>query len=150
MTDSTGDITTIHVVGAAILKNGKCLVAQRGPGMSLAGKWEFPGGKPNDGETPEAALARELHEELGANTDIGKWVGRGESQIGNKRIVLDVYVGELRNPGELSASEHADLRWVDAAGLATLDWPDADIPIIPLVQGLMQPATGDSPGRLPR
>jgi len=57
-TDSTGDLKTIHGVGAAIIDDCKCLVAQRVPGSSLAGKWEFPGGKPEEGETPEAALAR--------------------------------------------------------------------------------------------
>ena len=146
LTDSTGDLETIHVVGAAILKDAKCLVAQRAPGMSLAGKWEFPGGKPEDGETPEAALARELQEELGANTNIGRWIGRGESLVGNKRIVLDVYLGELEDADELSASEHSDLRWVDADGLADLDWPDADLPILPLVQDLMSADRGDRLG----
>ena len=138
MTKQTDNIETIHVVGAAIIKDNKCLVAQRSAGMSLEGKWEFPGGKPEDGETPKAALARELHEELGATANIGAWVGRGESLVGDKRIVLDVYLGELEDAHELSANEHADLRWVDAAGLADLDWPDADIPIVPLVQDLMR------------
>ena len=140
MTDSTDDLKTIHVVGAAIIEGGKCLVAQRGPGSSLAGKWEFPGGKPEDGETPEAALARELFEELGVITKIGEWVGRGESQVGNARIVLDVYLGELKNSGDLHANEHSELRWVDVRGLTELDWPDADVPIVPLVQALMRSA----------
>ncbi len=138
MTEQASNLNTIHVVGAAIIKDAKCLVAQRGPGMSLAGKWEFPGGKPKGGETPEAALARELLEELGATASIGEWVGRGESQVGNKRIVLDVYLGELEYAEELSANEHSELRWVDAEELANLDWPDADIPIFPLVQDLMR------------
>ena len=143
MTKQTDNLDTIHVVGAAIIKDDKCLVAQRAPGMSLAGKWEFPGGKPKYGETPEAALARELHEELGANASIGKWVGRGESLVGNKRIVLDVYLGDLDNADELSANEHSELRWVDAQELASLDWPDADLPILPLVQDMMSSDRGD-------
>ncbi len=138
LTEQTDEIKTIHVVGAAIIKGGKCLVAQRGAGMSITGKWEFPGGKPEDGETPEAALARELKEELGANARIGEWVGRGKSLVGDKRIILDVYLGELHNATELHANEHSDLRWVDAQELASLDWADADIPIVPLVQDLMR------------
>ena len=138
MEKQTGDLKTIHVVGAAIIEGSKCLVAQRGPGSSLAGKWEFPGGKPEEGETPEAALARELFEELHANVWIGEWVGRGESQVGNARIVLDVYLGEINNGGDLHANEHSELRWVDVRGLAELDWPDADVPIVPLVQALMR------------
>ena len=105
MTEETGDLKTIHVVGAAILQGNKCLVAQRGPGMSLEGKWEFPGGKPEDGETPEAALARELLEELLATATIGAWVGRGESQVGEKRIVLDVYLAEIKNVSDCTSSD---------------------------------------------
>lgn len=138
MTDSTGDLKTIHVVGAAIIEGDKCLVAQRGPHSSLPGKWEFPGGKPEDGETPEVALARELFEELHAVVKIGQWVGRGESQLGNSKIVLDVYLGEIRNGDVLQSNEHTELRWVDVRGLAELDWPEADIPIVPLVQALMR------------
>ena len=140
LTDLTGNLKTIQVVGAAILQDGKCLVAQRGPGSSLAGKWEFPGGKPEEGETPEAALARELFEELGVVTIIGEWVGRGESQVGTANIVLDVYLAEVKNGGDLHANEHSELRWVDVRGLAELDWPDADVPIVPLVQALMRSA----------
>ena len=140
LTDSTGDLKTIHVVGAAILRGNKCLVALRGPGMSLTGKWEFPGGKPEDGETPEAALARELFEELHLVATIGAWVGRGESLVGKNRIVLDVYLGEITDGADLNAKEHSELRWVDAVGLTNLNWPDADIPIIPLVQDLMRSA----------
>ena len=55
----------INVVGAAIVTNGTVLCAQRGPGKSLAGYWEFPGGKLEDGETVHQALVRELDEELG-------------------------------------------------------------------------------------
>ena len=140
MTDLPGDLNTIHVVGAAIIQGNKCLVAQRGPDSSLAGKWEFPGGKPEEGETPEAALARELFEELGVVTKIGEWVGRGESLVGKKRIVLDVYLADIKNDGDLHSNEHSDLRWVDARGLTKLDWPDADVPIVPLVQALMRSA----------
>jgi mutator protein MutT len=56
---------TLHVVGAAIARGETCLVARRGPSMSLAGKWEFPGGKVEVGESAPDALAREILEELG-------------------------------------------------------------------------------------
>ncbi len=81
---------------------------------------------------------RELQEELGATANIGAWVGRGESMVGDKRIVLDVYLGEMEDGADLHANEHSDLRWVNAQEMASLDWPDADIPIIPLVQDLMR------------
>ena len=62
---------TINVVGAAIVKDGKVLCAQRGEGRSLAGFWEFPGGKRRDGETPEGCVARECREELDVVLRVG-------------------------------------------------------------------------------
>ena len=60
----------IAVVGAAIIENNKLLAAKRSEGRSLGGYWEFPGGKINEGETPEEALQREVFEEFGANATI--------------------------------------------------------------------------------
>ena len=65
----------VHVVGAAIMNDGRCLAAQRGPSMQMAGKWEFPGGKVEPGETPEVALTRELREELAISAEVGEWLG---------------------------------------------------------------------------
>ena len=62
----------IHVVGAAIIEDGKILCAQRGPSMSLPLKWEFPGGKIEPGESPEEALAREIKEEINCSIEIGE------------------------------------------------------------------------------
>ena len=67
-------------------------------------------------------------------------MGAGSPQVGNARIVLDVYLGEIENGGDLHANEHSELRWVDARGLTELDWPDADVPIVPLVQAQMRSA----------
>lgn len=68
----------LHVVGAAIIEHGRCLVAQRRPEMALAGLWEFPGGKVELSELPQSALEREIREELGLAIDVGPWIGRGE------------------------------------------------------------------------
>lgn len=123
----------IHVVGAAVLRDGRCLVAQRGEGMSLAGRWEFPGGKVEAGEAPEAALVREVREELGVEIRVGEHLGRGEGAAGAARVVLDVYAATLVS-GHVHPREHAAVRWVGPAELEGLAWPEADLPVLPAVR----------------
>jgi 8-oxo-dGTP diphosphatase len=130
-------MTVLHVVGAALVRGGLCLAAKRGPTMSLAGKWEFPGGKVERNESPQAALARELTEELSIDVHVGAFLARGTAAAENKLIQLDVYAAELR-AGEPTPGEHEELRWLDADDLAELDWADADIPIVPEVQQYMR------------
>lgn len=69
--------TSVHVVGAAIVSGGRCFVAQRGEEMALPFQWEFPGGKVEDGEDPEEALAREIAEELSLEIEVGDYLGCG-------------------------------------------------------------------------
>ena len=78
------------VVGAAIVRDGRCLVAKRSPTMRAPGKWEFPGGKVEVGETPHDALVREISEELGVTIEVGALLGRGTATP----IVLDVYLAD--------------------------------------------------------
>lgn len=113
------------VVGAAILRGSTCLVAQRAESMREPGKWEFPGGKVETGETPEEALARELREELGVTVRVGPHAGQGRAGA----IVLDVYFASVL-AGEPVAHEHARLAWLSADELETLDWAEADVPIM--------------------
>lgn len=116
------------VVGAAIVRDGTCLVAKRGPNMRAPHKWEFPGGKVEAGESPEQALAREIAEELGVEIEVGERLGRGTAG----EVVLDVYWATLRR-GEPHAKEHAELSWIGADEARILDWADADIPVIPML-----------------
>lgn len=134
MTESAQDrdVNIIRVVGAAIARDGTCLVAQRGPGMSLAGKWEFPGGKVEAGESARAALAREIAEELGLSLDVGKLLGTGTANIGSKLIALDVYAARIVS-GTLVLREHSRAVWATAAELVDFDWAEADVPSVPKV-----------------
>jgi 8-oxo-dGTP diphosphatase len=120
---------TIHVVGAAIVQAGRCLVAQRGPNQNLAGKWEFPGGKVEPGESPDVALAREIQEELGLEILVGQKLGRGVVTSSASQVVLDVYRAAVL-AGEIDLREHAQTRWVSAAELDGFDWAEADVPIV--------------------
>lgn len=125
-------MTAVHVVGAAIFQAGKCLVTQRGPGMSLPGKWEFPGGKVEAGESPEAALSREIAEELGVAVQVHELLGTGTAMAGTKRITLDVYAASVLS-GTLVLREHAHAVWANAEELSGFDWAEADIPSLAAV-----------------
>ena len=105
--------------------------------MRLAGKWEFPGGKVEDGEDPRAALARELREELGLDVDVGALLGTGYATDGESTVRLDVYVASLTADGELRLLEHSEARWVSAAELDGLDWAEADVPVLPQLRALL-------------
>ena len=126
----------IHVVGAAILNGDTCLVAQRGKQMSLPLKWEFPGGKVKPGEAPTDALRREIAEEFGVEIEVFESLGDGSSVIGGRPIRLEVFRAEIVS-GELAPLEHHQTRWVDAENLSLLNWAEADIPVLPAVEGLL-------------
>jgi 8-oxo-dGTP diphosphatase len=122
-------VNTIHVVGAAIIHDDRCLVAQRGTQQSLAGKWEFPGGKIEPGELPHEALRREIEEELGVVIAVGPELGMGDVVLGNHRIVLDVYAATVVD-GQIEPREHSRVVWATADELSAFDWAPADVPIV--------------------
>jgi 8-oxo-dGTP diphosphatase len=120
----------LHVVGAAIIEDGRVFLARRGPGMSMPGKWEFPGGKVEAGEEPCAALAREVAEELGLEIEPLDLLGRGAADYDGRRIELEVWRAR-RLAGAPVLGEHDRAGWFTAAELPALDWPPADLPILP-------------------
>lgn len=121
-----------RVVGAAILLEGKLLVALRGPGQRQAGLWELPGGKVEPGEDDAGALARELREELGVDAEVGQYLGEVEHTYSSGAIVLAAYTCTLVG-GVPRAREHAELRWVDADTITELTFAPADRPLLPAV-----------------
>lgn len=116
----------ITVVGAVLVRDGRILAAQRGEGMSLAGCWEFPGGKIEPGETPQETLRREIVEELGCRIEIGELVARTEHVYDFGLVDLATYWCRLI-AGEPALTEHAAIVWADAEELAALDWAPADV-----------------------
>ena len=131
-----GEEKIVHVVAGVIRDaRGRILLARRTEGRDLAGLWEFPGGKVEPGETPEAALARELHEELGIEAVAGAAVVRVPQRYPHKRLLLDVReVGFRGTPKGLDGQA---LAWVPARKLADYAMPPADRPV---VAALLQPA----------
>ena len=127
------EVREVHVVGAAIVRDGRCLAAQRGPEMRLPGKWEFPGGKVEDGEDPRAALAREVREELGLEIEVGELLGTGSDAASDVAVRLDVYLAAVSG-GELRLLEHAAVRWLTLDEIDTVDWAEADRPLLPLLR----------------
>jgi 8-oxo-dGTP diphosphatase len=116
------------IVGAAIVDDGRVLACERSEPAETAGKWEFPGGKVEPGETEQEALIRECEEELGVTVEIGARVG-GDVLLGHGRAVLRVYIATLTD-GTPKALEHAELRWLSVDELNTVPWLPADAPIV--------------------
>jgi len=130
----------VQVVGAALVDGDRVLVAQRGSG-SLAGKWEFPGGKVERGEPELAALVRECREELAVGIAPQAFLGEvplpGVVAGGAPGAsTLRVWWGRVVD-GELVAHEHSEVRWVTADELEALDWIPADRPLLPAVRDLL-------------
>lgn len=123
----------IEVVGAVFIHEDRVLAAKRGLGKSMAGLWEFPGGKVEPGETPQEALARELREELMIEARVGEFLTATVHDVGATIIELSTYECEFV-AGSLVFTEHAESRWVNIAELADLDWAPADIPTVKLLQ----------------
>jgi 8-oxo-dGTP diphosphatase len=123
------------VVGAAIIDGDRVLAAQRSTPPSLAGLWEFPGGKVDVGETDEAALVRECREELGIDVLLGARIGR-DWPIG-EHGVLRVWLAGIA-AGELTAHEHAELRWLTVDELDDVQWIPADRVVVERLAGMLR------------
>ncbi len=119
-----------RVVAALILKNGKVLVCQRTRHQSMPLKWEFPGGKIEDGEQPRDALRRELEEELGIDAQIGEEVARIRHDYKNggavelRFYVVNEYTGEMEN------RIFRDMRWAKWSELPSYDFLEADLELV--------------------
>lgn len=131
--------TPLIVVAAALVdRDGRLLVQQRPEGLSMAGLWEFPGGKLEPGETPEAALIRELDEELAIDVDHACLAPAcfASDTLGDKHLLLLLYV--CRKWRGTPVARHASaLRWVRPVELHGLAMPPADKPLIGLLEALI-------------
>ncbi|MGY3702983.1 DNA mismatch repair protein MutT [Vagococcus martis] len=120
----------INVVGAIIIKEGKVFCCQRGLEKSLPGKWEFPGGKIESGETKEQALVREIKEELLISVQLEeKEFASVSFDYDFGRVNLSTFICHLES-GEPQLTEHLQSKWVSFDKLTQLDWAPADIPIV--------------------
>ncbi len=127
---------TVLVSAVALIDiDGRVLLAQRPEGKSMAGLWEFPGGKVEPGETPEHALIRELQEELGIDT----WASClapltfGSHSYDNFHLLMPLFVCRKWN-GTPQPKEGQNLKWVRAKDLREYPMPAADLPLIPILR----------------
>lgn len=119
----------INVTAAIIERNGKILIAKRKKDKHLGGKWEFPGGKIENHETPEECLKRELKEEFGITIKIGSFIGESLFDYGDRKIRLIGYRVKYIF-GEFRLNAHEEIKWVFPGDFNKFDFADADVPLI--------------------
>ncbi len=122
------------LIAAAIIEcDGKILIAQRAKKDSLLGKWEFPGGKVEAGETLSECLRRELLEELGIQAKVGEYFCTSSFEY--QDVLFDMHVFRVPSfTGTLVLHEHSAITWVTADELSQYDMPEPDLPIVKLLQ----------------
>jgi len=119
----------IEVAAAIIVNGGKILIAQRAENQNLAGKWEFPGGKVESGETPEECLVREIKEELGIKIEVDKFFAESIYRYATGTIKLIAYKARWIE-GEYKLSVHSQIKWVKPDELEYYDLAPADISFV--------------------
>ena len=126
---------TIEVVAAIIHKGDKVFATQRGYG-EWKDYWEYPGGKVGPGESPEAALVREIREELDTEISVDKFLTTIEWDYPKFHLTMHCYMCSLLTVA-LHLNEHEDARWLSAADLDTVNWLPADYQLIPLIEKVL-------------
>ena len=133
---------TVEVVAAVIKKGNKILATQRGYGEFKDG-WEFPGGKPLEGETKENALKREIREELNALIDVNDYICTVEYDYPNFHLTMHTYFCKLLGDNlellyhDEERLEHEDMKWLTKNELDSVDWLKADIQIVNKLKELL-------------
>ena len=119
---------TIRVVAAGIRKDDKIFATQRGYG-ELKGGWEFPGGKIEEGETPQEALKREIEEELDTEISVGELIDTIEYDYPTFHLSMDCFWCEIVE-GKLVLKEHEAARWLDRKTMDDVEWLPADVTLV--------------------
>ena len=119
---------TIRVVAAIIIEKGKVFATQRGYGEFKDG-WEFPGGKIEEGETPEQAIVREIEEELDTEIEVVELLDKVEYDYPKFHLSMDCFVCRIKS-GDLVLKEHEAAKWLTKEELYSVDWLPADFGIV--------------------
>ena len=127
---------TIKVVAAVIKSNDMIFATQRGYG-EFEGGWEFPGGKIEEGETPQEALKREIFEELDTEITVGEYIDTIEYDYPNFHLSMDCFWCEIVSGG-LILKEHEAAKWLSKELLYSVEWLPADISLIEKISSQMQ------------
>jgi 8-oxo-dGTP diphosphatase len=138
-TETLPPVKIVHVAAVVLVdRDGRVLLAQRPEGKALAGLWEFPGGKIEAGETPEAALVRELKEELGIDTRESCLAPLSfvSHRYETFHLFMPTFVCRMWK-GSPVGQENQKLAWVYPKDFRNYTMPPADIPLIPVIQELL-------------
>ena len=133
------DVPVVLVVAVALVDaDGRVLIAQRPEGKAMAGLWEFPGGKVDDGEAPETALIRELQEELGIDVTENCLAPLtfASHRYDSFHLLMPLYVCRVWD-GTVSSREGQALKWVRPPDLKDYPMPPADVPLIAMLRDLL-------------
>jgi len=122
----------IEVSCAVIMDGDRVLVTQRSELMPHPFKWEFPGGKLKAGETPEGSIIREIREELGVEISVLQLLPSVKHSYSNSAIKLIPFVCTIKR-GKIKLREHRSYRWVPRSELEEIDWLEADVEVVALV-----------------
>ena len=125
-----------EVTAAIILDGNKVLIAQRAAGENLAGKWEFPGGKIEPGETPQECLKREIREELDVDIEVRSFFGESIYDYASGEIRLMAFWCKWVS-GNFSLHVHSRIAWVNRVELDRYDFAPADIPLVQKLKSVM-------------
>ena len=118
----------VKVVAAIIAEKGRIFATQRGYGEFKDG-WEFPGGKIEEGETPQQALVREIQEELDTEVEVGDLLGTVEYDYPTFHLSMQCFLCRIKS-GRLNLKEHEAARWLAEDELDSVDWLPADIEVL--------------------
>jgi 8-oxo-dGTP diphosphatase len=135
LVDRVGAAERVAVVGAALLRDGRVLASRRTQPPHLAGLWEFPGGKVEDGENDAQALRRELREELRVEVSVGARLG--DDLLISDTAVLRVYLCQLLS-GEPALLDHDEHRWLGVDELADVPWIPVDLPLLEELRAVLK------------
>lgn len=133
--EDSKSIKTIEVVAAIIIKDNQVFATQRGYGQ-WQGWWEFPGGKIEPGETPEAALTREIREELNAEITVGDLLQTIEWDYPAFHLTMHCYLCTL-NSDQLHLNEHSASAWLTCETLRSVNWLPADLGILDEIENIL-------------
>lgn len=123
-------------VACIIYDKGKILVALRNPVGDMGGRWEFPGGKAEDGESLEIAIQREMNEEFGVQAQVFQKIATAEFEHRDEKRTLEAYLVKFNHDGiekPYVLTEHSDYKWVNPEEIKDLSFVDSDLKIYPQV-----------------
>lgn len=128
---------TIKVVAAIICDGDRVFATQRGYGDFKDG-WEFPGGKVEDGESPQDAIVREIREELGADIRVTGFLTTVEHDYPQFHLSMDCFWAELVEGSKMTLLEHEAAKWLMYENLDSVDWLPADVKVVTAIKGSRQ------------